>query len=287
MPEKETRVVDLPMEVLRHSRFNTRKTRDPADVERLAERMKRLGYERTRAVWAVPVDGGVYEVFAGGTRLEAAKLAGLDVIPVLVHCGYSDEEISRLSDLDNENDEYHRPVPITDVWAEYARLYEEEGWTQEKIAQVKGLEDHSTVSYRLKLHRLPGRIKVFVTQGLLSETHLRRIAQLCLESHFAPWLTSEQAMLELAEKAVRDKQKNGEKSVRALEADVAVWKEWIAYAEKVYASLDQELTLYDLSKEPPEPYAYRPREEFVRELARRKARSLAVVASSHPVARIA
>jgi len=275
--DRRTEPLELRVEVLRHSRFNTRKTRDPADVERLAERMKRLGYERTRAVWAVPVDGGVYEVFAGGTRLEAAKLAGLDVIPVLVHHGYADEEISRLSDLDNENDEYHRPVPITDVWAEYARLYEEEGWTQEKIAQVKGLEDHSTVSYRLKLHRLPGRIKVFVTQGLLSETHLRRIAQLCLESHFAPWLTSEQAMLELAEKAVRDKQKNGEKSVRALEADVAAWKEWIAHAEKVYGSLDEEITLYDLSKDPPEPHPYRPREEFVRELARRKARSLAAV----------
>lgn len=276
MSRKETRMLELPVGVLRHSRFNTRKTRDPADVERLAERMKRLGYERTRAVWAVPVDGGVYEVFAGGTRLEAAKLAGLDAIPALVYYGYADEEISRLSDVDNENDEYHRPVPVTDVWAEYARLYEEEGWTQEKIAEVKGVTQ-PTVAWRLKLNRLPENVKRFMLQGLLTEAHLRLIAGLCLEAYFTPWLTTEQAMVELAEKTVRDKQKNGEKSVRALEADVAAWKEWIAYAEKVYASLDQELTLYDLSAEPPRPYAYRPREEFVRELARRKARSLAAV----------
>ncbi|MEW5933627.1 MAG: DNA methyltransferase [Bacillota bacterium] len=282
--DRRTELLELRVEVLRHSRFNTRKTRDPADVERLAERMKRLGYERTRAVWAVPVDGGVYEVFAGGTRLEAAKLAGLEAIPVLVHCGYADEEISRLSDLDNENDEYHRPVPITDVWAEYARLSEEEGWTQEEIAKAKGVAK-SLVSERIKWHGLPDSIKKHVgtaeevrsSTKTLTEKHLREITTIVLPVELSPWLTTEQAILELAEKAVRDKQKNGEKSVRALETDVAAWKEWIAYAKKVYGSLDEEITLYDLSKDPPEPRPYRPREGFVRELARRKARSLAAV----------
>lgn len=46
--------------------------------------------------------------------------------------------------------------------------------------------------------------------------------------YFAPWLTTEQAILELAEKTDRDKKKNGEKSVRALEADVASWREGVS-----------------------------------------------------------
>jgi hypothetical protein len=29
--------------------------------------------------------------------------------------------VSRLADVDNENDEYHVPVPVADVWAEYHR----------------------------------------------------------------------------------------------------------------------------------------------------------------------
>lgn len=87
----------------------------------------------------------------------------------------------------------------------------------------------------------------------------------------------EQTILELAEKAVRDKKKNGEKSVRALEADVASWKEWITYAEKVYGSLEEEIMLYDLSGDPPVPYVYRPKQELVRELAQRCARPMAVV----------
>ncbi|MGB9791858.1 MAG: DNA methyltransferase [Thermacetogeniaceae bacterium] len=273
--EKRQELREVQVALLSHSRFNTRKTRSQEDISTLAERIKRIGFERTRAPWVVPTDSG-FEVFAGGTRLEAAKLAGLETIPVLVHYGYTPEEISRLSDYDNECDEYHRPVPITDVWTEYARLYEEEGWTQEKIAEVKGVSQQM-VSYRLKLHKLPEKIKGFTNQGLLSETHLLKIAALRIDSYFAPWLTQEQAMLELAEKAVRDKKKNGEKSVRALEADVLSWKEWIAYAEKVYNSLEETVTLYDFTKEPPVPFEYRPREEFVRELARRKARSLSAV----------
>lgn len=273
--EKKRELLDVPIFCLTHSRFNTRKTRVSEDVQMLAERIKRIGFERTRALWVIPAKDG-YEVFAGGIRFEAAKLAGLETVPVLVHYDYTEEEIARLSDLDNENDEYHRPVPITDVWAEYARLYEEEGWTQEKIAKVKGVSQ-KTVSLRLKLHRLPEKIKRFIHQGLLSEAHLTRISELYLEVYFAPWLTTEQVMLELAEKAVHDKKKNGEKSVRALEADVTTWKKWIAHAKKVYDSLDEEITFYDFSKDPPEPYTYRPRKEFVQELARRKARSLAAV----------
>ena len=230
--EKRRELLRLPPGLLTHSRFNARKSRDPGDVEKLAERIKRIGYEETRAVWAVPAGDG-YEVFAGGSRLEAAKRAGLHEIPVLVHYGYTDEEISFLADLDNENDEYHKPVPVTDVWAEYARLYEEEGWTQEKIAEVKSVSQ-KTVSLRLKLHRLPERVKDFIPQGLLTEAHLARIAEVYLEEYFTPWLTPDEAIVELAEKAVRDRKKNGEKSVRSLEADVAEWKAWIAVAKEIY-----------------------------------------------------
>lgn len=50
-----------------------------------------------------------------------------------------------------------------------------------------------------------------MNQGLLTETHLLKIAGVLIDSYFSPWLTPEQAVLELAEKAVRGKKKNGEK----------------------------------------------------------------------------
>ena len=105
-----------------HSRFNTRKTRTSEDIDRLADRMRRNGYERTRALWAVAADDR-YEVFAGGTRLEAARKAGLATVPVFLHEWLTDEDVSRRADEDNENDEYHTPVSLLDVWAECYRLW--------------------------------------------------------------------------------------------------------------------------------------------------------------------
>jgi len=106
-------------------------------------------------------------------------------------------------------DEYHVPVSPVDVWAEYARLYHEEGWTQERIAKAKGVSQ-SLVAMRLRLHSLPARVKGFIKQGQIDEGHLIEISQgiRCLIPAFSPWLTTEQAWEELAAKAVYDKGKN-------------------------------------------------------------------------------
>jgi len=76
------------------SRFNTRKNRSDEDIEKLAQRIERNGFEITRALWAYR-ENGKYEVFAGGNRLEAVKKTShTDNVPLLLHKGYSDEGIS-------------------------------------------------------------------------------------------------------------------------------------------------------------------------------------------------
>ena len=170
-------VIDVPISSCRHSRFNTRKNRSSDDLKRLAERIKRYGFDRTRAPWAIQADSGMYEIFAGGTRLEAAREAGLDTIPILLHEGLTPEQISQKADIDNENDEYHTPVSIIDIWAEYARLRDEEKWTQERIAQVKRVTQQM-VSLRLKLHNMSEGIKRHTSQGDLTEGHLTEISKL-------------------------------------------------------------------------------------------------------------
>jgi len=67
------------------------------------------------------------------------------------------ERISRLADEDNENDEYHVPVPLLDIWAEYRRLSVEEGWTQRQIAKAKGVQQ-SLVAERLAYAMFPQQV---------------------------------------------------------------------------------------------------------------------------------
>lgn len=258
------------------SRFNTRKMRPEADIEKLAERIKQNGYELTRAPWAYRNGQGVLEVFAGGTRLEAARLCQV-LIPIVLFEGYSDDELARLTDQDNENDEYHQPISPVDVWAEYARLKDEEGWIQQRIADAKGLKSHVMVGYRLRLHGLSQHIKGFVNQGLLTETHLIEITSLSIDLHFSPWLTTEEAWEELAEIAVGGVRKDGKKSTRATAKDVEGWKKFIAEAERAYTNLETQ-TLYHFPKEgDPEPYIYDAPAEFVQELAKRKARTITAI----------
>lgn len=277
-------LVDAPVVACVHCRFNTRKTRDANAVQRLVERLTRNGFERTRALWAVRGEDGQFEVFAGGTRLEAARLAGLETVPVMLHEGFTDEEISRRADEDNENDEYHQPVSPVDVWAEYARLRDEEGWTQERIAQAKGVS-RTMIVFRLKLNAMPETIKRYVRQGELTEGHLTEIGQVLVDLH--PWLTTQQAWEELASKAVYDKGKNGDKSVRAVREDVTLWREFIDYAAQVYASLPESVTLHRLNGSVATPYDFKAREAFVAALAERKARSLVKVKAAEQEVRSA
>ena len=181
--KKQTLLQDVDPSECAISRFNTRKTRPSDAIEKLAERISQNGFELTRAVWAYRNGSNKLEVFAGGTRLEAAKCAGVKVAVVL-HEGYSEKEISKLSDQDNENDEYHSPVLITDVWAEYVRLNEEENWTQQEIADAKGCE-RTAVGRRIQYHHLPKAIKNYVCQGFLTEGHLLEIDRLCVDTHLS------------------------------------------------------------------------------------------------------
>jgi site-specific DNA-methyltransferase (adenine-specific) len=267
-------IISVPTSSLVASRFNPRRTRNHEELERLATRIQRNGFEITRALWAYQ-SGDKYEVFAGGTRLEAARMAGVETLPIVLHEGFTEEQIVRLADEDNENDEYHTPVGIVDVWADYARLRDEEGWTQERIAQAKGVTQ-KTVSIRIKLNGLSGKTKHLIRQGAISEGHLTEITSLYVVEYFSDWLFTEQAWDELIVKTLHDKGKNGDKSVRAIREDVSTWKEFIAYAEQGYATLPNSITLYAMDN-PPTPYQFNAQAKFVAELSKIGARSLAKV----------
>jgi site-specific DNA-methyltransferase (adenine-specific) len=247
---EQIRLLDVPVELCVHSRFNTRKTRSDECVQRLAERIRRNGFERTRALWAVERDAQ-YDVFAGGTRLEAARRAGLTTVPVFVHEGLTDDQVSRKADEDNENDEYHIPVPIVDVWAEYARLHEELGWSQRRIAAVKEVAP-SLVSERIKWHRcVPPELKDLVggeeelrqsSTRKFGEKHLRHISTIVLPVELFSWLTTEQAQVELVREVLAKHCGSSQgirPSVHAFEEAAKRWKGLVRAVTEAYISLPE------------------------------------------------
>lgn len=268
-------ITNIDINELSLSKFNPRYSRDEEDINRLAQRISRNGFEITRALW-VYKNGNGYEVFAGGNRLEAAKRAGLKKVPIVLHEGTTEADIVRLADEDNENDEYHTNVSPVDNWA-YCSWLRESGWSVEEIAEAKGKKTRQVYNW-LALDRLPLKIKAFCSQKLLEEAHLVEIDQIAVDCKFSTWLTPNQAKEEIAEKAIHDKGRNGGKTAKAVRVDVDTWKAFIVEAESIYNSLSESITLYDFTTPTtPGAYTYNPREAFVQALASRSARSLSAV----------
>lgn len=176
--------------------LNPRRTRPKEYVAKLAERMNRNGFEITRALWAY-AENGHYEVFAGGTRLEAAKVAQIEALPIVLHEGYNEDELTRLADEDNENDEYHTPVSVVDVWMDYKRLADA-GWTQQRIATAKGLKDRTIVSDRIKYASLPESVmRMFVENDFLKEGHAAQISSIVEFPHLGAWRNFESVAMQV------------------------------------------------------------------------------------------
>jgi len=111
--------------------------------------------------------------------------------------------ISRLADEDNENDEYHVPVPLPDVWADYRRLKEEEGWTQQQIADAKNI-NQALVSQRLRFSHWPSVVQQsFVKYDFLREVHACEMLKLLDFNNCDPWLTRDQALTEILDDVLK------------------------------------------------------------------------------------
>jgi ParB family chromosome partitioning protein len=111
---------------------------------------------------------GRYQIIAGERRWRAAKMAGLDEVPVLV------KDVTPLDRLELaliENIQRQDLNPLEEAQA-YLRLVQEFNLTQEEVARRVGKE-RSTVANALRINQLPDFAKQDLARGLLSMGHAR------------------------------------------------------------------------------------------------------------------
>ena len=104
-----------------------------------------------------------------------------------------------LADQDNENDEYHAPVPIVDKWMECRRL-DEMGWDQRRIANAKGISQ-GQVAKHIGYAKLPEVVLDLIRKQSLTDSHAAEICKLFDSNN--SWLSTESAMLEIIESALK------------------------------------------------------------------------------------
>jgi ParB family transcriptional regulator, chromosome partitioning protein len=144
---------------------------DVAALEGLRDSIKQHGV--IQAI-AVRKSSAGYELISGERRLKAAKMAGLEKIPVIVHTEVNDQQSLEWAMVENLQREDLDPVERAKG---FELMIERLNLSQEQVADRVGLK-RSTVTNHLRLLELPDEVQEALIQGLLTMGHARALAGL-------------------------------------------------------------------------------------------------------------
>lgn len=114
---------------------------------------------------------GFYQIIAGERRWRAAKLAGLQSVPVIVR-QYSREQSAEVALVENLQREDLNPIEEA---RGYKTLMDEFSLTQQQVAEKVG-KSRPAVANALRLLHLPESVQDMVVYGELSSGHARAIS---------------------------------------------------------------------------------------------------------------
>jgi ParB family chromosome partitioning protein len=159
---------EAPIASLAPNPSQPRRSFRAASLAELADSIRKRGVLQPVLVEAA--GEGRYVIVAGERRVRAAKLAGLDRVPVIVRTFSPEErlEIALIENLQRED-----LTPIEEAKA-FRQLMEARGLTQEQVAAKVG-KDRTTVTNSLRLLKLPEKIQEAVERGEVSAGHARAL----------------------------------------------------------------------------------------------------------------
>jgi ParB family chromosome partitioning protein len=146
---------------------------DARQLEELAASIREHGLIQPLVVAPLPAEAAGqarYQLIAGERRWQAARLAGLERVPVVVK-NVSPRELLELALVENIQ---RADLNALEEALAYQQLIQEFGLTQEEVATRVG-RNRATVANTLRLLRLPDEIKEALREGRISEGHARAI----------------------------------------------------------------------------------------------------------------
>ena len=158
----------LPIDLIDPNPEQPRSTIDPETLQELADSLRAVGVLQPLLI--TPGAGERYTLVAGERRLRAARLAGLQEVPVIVTSLAGDELLTAAL---VENVQREDLSPLEEARA-YERLIEATGESQSQIAQRVG-KSRSAVANALRLLGLSSAIRDSLASREISEGHARAL----------------------------------------------------------------------------------------------------------------
>ena len=206
-------VLELDLDMIEPNRKQPRKHFDEAALEELAASLKTYGMIQPVVV---KKSGDYYELIAGERRWRAAKIAGLEKIPVVVK-DWEEGEAFEAALVENLQREDLNPIEEAES---YQRLQEEFSLSQEQIAQKVG-KSRSAVTNSLRLLQLDPRVRNFVVENKLSGGHARALLAIEdgeLQFELAEYVIEEGLSVRAVETLVKDRLQKAEDAAEEEEA---------------------------------------------------------------------
>lgn len=159
---------ELPLRSIRPNPGQPRKTFNSEHLEELKRSIELHGV--LQPILVRPAANGVFEIVSGERRWRAARLAGLESIPVVVR-SVDDRTTLELAIVENVQ---RRDLDPIEKAKGFQQLVQQFGLTHQDVAERVGLE-RSTVANFIRLLDLPHEVQEGVTVGLITPGHARAL----------------------------------------------------------------------------------------------------------------
>ena len=179
------REASLPISKVEPRADQPRYSFDEEALQELSESIKQYGL--IQPITVRKLDGGYYQIIAGERRWRAARMAGLEEVPVRI-IEADDRRAMELALVENLQREDLNPIEEA---RGYRTLMEDYGLTQEQASEAVG-KSRSAVANALRLLSLGEAVTAMVENGSISAGHARALLG----------LRDERRQLELAEAVI-------------------------------------------------------------------------------------
>ena len=175
--QTEASTAFVPIEQIIPNPRQPRHSLDENNLRELADSIREHGILQPLIV-TYDQQGSQYTLIAGERRWRAAKLAGLETVPVLVR-QVTEQQLLELALIENLQRSDLLPLETAEA---YRNLHEDFGLTHEEIAARVG-KSRVAVTNTIRLLNLPETIRQSLAEQKISEGHAR--AMLALNSTIA------------------------------------------------------------------------------------------------------
>jgi ParB family chromosome partitioning protein len=183
-PHLPERSQDLPINLIDPNPLQPRRVFESDKLQELAESIRSNGIIQPLVLRKA---GERYQLVAGERRWRAARLAGLERVPVVVR-EIPEDRLLEVTLIENIQREDLNPVETAQA---FASMISQLGLSPEQVGQRTG-KDRTTIVNFVRLLQLPGDVLELVAEHKLSAGHARAI--LILPSHDSQREVAERAI---------------------------------------------------------------------------------------------